>query len=194
MYNVWYCWFDINHAHWTTLISQPLTFLFHSMFQAFVLLSWVGIVFVSALLVIVYNRMKWDVRTTDRKYFHILVMLIFIPGILVCPDISKLASIIALLLFIVLEVGDQLCMAQPTIVFISVLKKSPKTKIIAWIFLTNKRWTIIIIDIVYYSWNSCVMALVGLSLDWLVLFPVGRVNVENHHLAQTQTITSLHSN
>ena len=60
----------------------------------------------SLFIVILYNRNSWPVSTTDRKYFHLLVIGIFQPGIHLAPELTRLASVGAFIIFVVLEVGS----------------------------------------------------------------------------------------
>lgn len=67
---------------------------------------WVLVVAGSLSLVALYNMNDWTVTTTDRKYFHLLAVMIFLPGILYAPQLTKLASIAAFTLFVITEVSD----------------------------------------------------------------------------------------
>lgn len=72
----------------------------------FLLLYWAGLSLTAVLLVLVYNKKHWQVTTVDRKYFHMISVMIFVPGLIYDPEFTKLASVLAFLIFILVEVCE----------------------------------------------------------------------------------------
>lgn len=68
------------------------------------LVYWIIITVLSLALVMTYNQHGKTANSTVRKYFHALAILIFLPGIMIAPQLTKLASVGALALFVLVEV------------------------------------------------------------------------------------------
>ncbi|XP_067945409.1 dolichol kinase-like isoform X2 [Watersipora subatra] len=64
---------------------------------------WMATVAAALVTVMLYNTRDWKVTTVDRKYFHIMAIMIFLPGIFFAPHLTRLASVVAMLLFLALE-------------------------------------------------------------------------------------------
>lgn len=74
-------------------------------FQTMLLLVyWVGCVLIAIAVMAGQISSKQKATTSLRKYFHILAVVVFIPGILVNPCLMYLASGLVLALFLLLEI------------------------------------------------------------------------------------------
>ncbi|GIY83535.1 dolichol kinase [Caerostris extrusa] len=72
--------------------------------RVFLLLWWLMSTFAAVIFVVWVNRKpNYKASTLARKYFHLIVCVVYIPGILYDLDFLRLASGIALTAFIVLE-------------------------------------------------------------------------------------------
>lgn len=69
------------------------------------LVYWVGCVLIAIAVMAGQISSKQKATTSLRKYFHILAVVVFIPGILVNPCLMYLASGLVLALFLLLEVS-----------------------------------------------------------------------------------------
>ncbi|XP_035216451.1 dolichol kinase-like isoform X2 [Stegodyphus dumicola] len=95
---VWSYVLDENPVMWLLL------FCLKNKIRIFLLLFWVVSTFTSIFFVIWINQVQnQKVSTITRKYFHIIVNAVFIPGIIYDLELLHLASGIALTVFIVLE-------------------------------------------------------------------------------------------
>ncbi|XP_023333333.1 dolichol kinase isoform X2 [Eurytemora carolleeae] len=65
--------------------------------------SWIVLGVLSVCVVVVYKHKGWPVHSRTRKLFHLAVILVYVPGLIVNPDLLYIASLGATTLFISLE-------------------------------------------------------------------------------------------
>ncbi|XP_064620689.1 dolichol kinase-like isoform X2 [Lineus longissimus] len=95
---------------WLGLGQNPLVWFFKYLFgkrKVFLIGYWLLGTMIAVSIVMVYNmhpsHKSAGVSTAVRKYFHIVAMAIYIPGLFYDPELLRLSSCIALAIFICLE-------------------------------------------------------------------------------------------
>lgn len=71
--------------------------------QIKLLVSWLVLTVASIGFVAWKNWISSIVTTSDRKYFHFIILLVFVPGVLVDYGVVFIASVAATCAFILLE-------------------------------------------------------------------------------------------
>jgi dolichol kinase len=74
--------------------------------QIFLLLYWAVCLFFALIAVTYQISQSSKATTTNRKIFHILVIMVYIPGLIWQPTFLYLASGTVLVLFSIIEVNN----------------------------------------------------------------------------------------
>ncbi|GFQ96566.1 dolichol kinase [Trichonephila clavata] len=86
------------------IFSWMWLYCMHSRKRVILILYWLLCTFISIIFVICVNwKPNYKASTLVRKYFHLIINIVYIPGIMYDLDLLRLASGIALTTFIILE-------------------------------------------------------------------------------------------
>lgn len=93
------CMMMVNHEP----VSWLLMHCFDTPTRLYLMMSWLALTVAAVAFVSCYTRYCTTSSTVIRKVFHVVVVLVFIPGVILDPDLMYLASGSTLGMFVLLE-------------------------------------------------------------------------------------------